>query len=125
MTLYSFFLPRSILNDVAFSQDLLTLASKPLFYKPKVIFSAPSPIPQPLIGLDETDPDLHVRSDSSGTAGGSGTRLKIAPRPEHIPVGVFNDILLNTLQNVMMEAVRGDLDLIEHNRVSSPNVSIR
>ncbi|XP_077437145.1 cilia- and flagella-associated protein 65 isoform X1 [Vanacampus margaritifer] len=116
---------RSILDDEAFSRSLLTMASKALFYKPKVIFCTPSPIPQPLIGLNETNPELHVRADGSGTAGGSGARLKMAPRAEHIPVGVFNDILLNTFQNVMMEAVRGDLDLTEHLRVSSPNVSVR
>ncbi|XP_061648370.1 LOW QUALITY PROTEIN: cilia- and flagella-associated protein 65 [Phyllopteryx taeniolatus] len=116
---------RSILDDDAFTRSLLTLASKPLFYKPKVIFSTPSPIPQPLIGLEETNPELHARADSLGTAAGSGAKLKMPPRAERIPLAVFNDILLNTLQNVMVEAVRGDLDLTEHHRVSSPNVSVR
>ncbi|XP_061142312.1 cilia- and flagella-associated protein 65 [Syngnathus typhle] len=110
---------RSILDNEAFSQSLLTLASKPLFYKPKVIFSAPSSIPQPLIGLEETNPELHFSADGSAAAGGA--KLRMGQCAERIPVDVLNDILLNTLQNVMMEAVRGELDLIE----SSPNVSIR
>ncbi|XP_061697979.1 cilia- and flagella-associated protein 65 isoform X3 [Syngnathoides biaculeatus] len=77
---------KSILDDDAFTRSLLQLASKPLFYKPKVIFSPPSPLPQPLIGLDETNPELHVRADSLGTAAGSGTRLKMPPRAERIPM---------------------------------------
>ncbi|XP_057708820.1 cilia- and flagella-associated protein 65 isoform X2 [Corythoichthys intestinalis] len=116
---------RSVLDDDAFTQSLLTIASKPLFYKPKVIFSAPAPVPQPLIPLVETNPELHVRADSVGMAGSSSMKLKIPPRVEHIPVGVFNDILLNTIQNLMVEVVRGDWDLMEQFSMSSPTISSR
>ncbi|KAJ4933197.1 hypothetical protein JOQ06_030032 [Pogonophryne albipinna] len=67
---------------------------------------------------------------SSGTQGeedqlspvdGEGT-----PHPEHVPADVSEEVLLNTLQNLIMEAVGGELVLTAHPRtVMLPPVSTR
>ncbi|KAM7380772.1 hypothetical protein PAMP_004045 [Pampus punctatissimus] len=117
---------RDILDDEAFAQSLITLASRPVTYKRHLL-----PTPQPQILLNGTKPGLkeqHGTVDSEETAGCSGNRLQTQTTlsTEHAHADMSEDILLNTLQNLMMEAVRGELVLTVHPRtIILPPVSAR
>lgn len=117
---------RGILGDEVFVQSLITLATRPVTYQPPL-----PPAPQPQVLLNGTKAGLeeqHSTVDSGGTAGCSGNRLQTQTTrsSEHVPVDMSEDVLLNTLQNVMMEAVRGELVLTVHPRtIILPPVSAR
>ncbi|XP_069010849.1 cilia- and flagella-associated protein 65 [Embiotoca jacksoni] len=104
---------RNILDDSAFVESLITLASKHTTYRPKETSSSPCPssspppTPRPQVLLSGT-------GDREETAGCSGTWSAL--RPERVPADMSEDILLNTLQNLMMEAVREELILTAHPR---------
>nr|XP_046260401.1 cilia- and flagella-associated protein 65 isoform X2 [Scatophagus argus] len=116
-----------ILDDPAFTQSLMTSASKPITYHPPF----PSSSPQHQILLSETmaeQREQHKEVDSEGTAGCSGNRPQTQETlfSAHVPADISENILLNTLQNLMMEAVRGELVLTAHPRfVILPPVSTR
>ncbi|KAF3842925.1 hypothetical protein F7725_001774 [Dissostichus mawsoni] len=90
----------------------------------------PSLSPSSLPSSSSSYPAPQAQLLSSGTQGeedplspvdGEGT-----PHPEHVPADVSEEVLLNTLQNLMMEAVRGELVLTAHPRtVMLPPVSTR
>lgn len=66
--------------------------------------------------------------DKEGTAGclGYGPQTQSTLHTNHVPADMSEDVLLNTLQNVMMEAVRGELVLTAHPRtIILPPVSKR
>ncbi|XP_053184754.1 cilia- and flagella-associated protein 65 [Scomber japonicus] len=117
---------RDILEDEAFAQSLITLASRPVTYQPAL-----PPTPQPQVLLNETKAELneqHSTVDSDGTAGCSGNRLKTETTlsTRHVSTDISEDVLLNTLQNLMMEAVSGELSLTVHPRtIILPPVSAR
>ncbi|XP_047455942.1 cilia- and flagella-associated protein 65 isoform X2 [Mugil cephalus] len=88
---------RDILDDSAFVQSLVTVASKPIIYRPRETPSQPPSLP---------------KSSSS-------------PIPR-VPADMSEYVLMNTLQNLMMEAVRGELVLTSHPRtIILPPVSTR
>eukprot|EP00064_Thunnus_orientalis_P002417 superscaffoldBa00000175_g2424 len=117
---------RGILDDEAFAQSLITLASRPVTYQPPL---PPTPQPQDLLnGTKAQLKEQHSPVDNDGTAGCSGNRLqtKTTLSTEHVPADMIEDVLLNTLQNLMMEAVRGELVLTVHPRtIILPPVSAR
>ncbi|KAM9346883.1 cilia- and flagella-associated protein 65 [Symphorus nematophorus] len=119
-----------ILDDPAFTQSLIPLASKPITYRlqetpPPRSPSSSHPAPQTQAlpsGTVAGQREQHHTVDSEGTAGCSGK----TPHAEHVPADLSEDVLLNTLQNLMMEAVRGELVLTAHPRtVILPPVSSR
>ncbi|XP_070694450.1 cilia- and flagella-associated protein 65 [Pempheris klunzingeri] len=129
---------RDILDDSAFTQSLFALASKPISYQlqetnPSHCSSLPSSVPSPpcptsshptsQVGVLFTGPTAeHNLVDKEGTAGCLGSR----PQSSQVPAEMSEDVLLNTLQNLMMEAVRGELILTTHTRtVILPPVSAR
>ncbi|XP_051260176.1 cilia- and flagella-associated protein 65 isoform X3 [Dicentrarchus labrax] len=139
---------RGILDDPAFTQSLITSAPKPISYQlgentPSHCSSFPSSlppphcptsshcVPQPQVPLSGTmtgHKEQHNPVDSEGTAGCSGNRPETQNtlHTEHVPADMMEDVLLNTLQNLMMEAVRGELVLTAHPRtVILPPVSTR
>lgn len=94
--------------------------------------SHPKPEPQVVLsgnecveaGLNEEDNAV----DRDGTAGRLDikTQTQNTLHPEYVPAYVAEDVLLNTLQNLMMEAVSGELVLTAHPRtVILPPVSAR
>lgn len=131
-------LSRDILDEPVFTQSLITLASKPITYRlqetsPYHCSSSPSslppppcptsshPTPQPPVLLSKTTAgktEQHNTMDSEGTAGCLGNRPQTQNtlHTEHAPADMSEDVLLNTLQNLMMEAVRGELVLTVHPR---------
>ncbi|XP_023806814.1 cilia- and flagella-associated protein 65 isoform X2 [Oryzias latipes] len=85
---------RDILEDSVFLQSLRTLASKPLVYHPAETSSC-SPTPTPLL-------------PASACGGGTARPAQTSPS-ERVPVHAAEAILRNTLQNLMMAAVKGEL----------------
>lgn len=137
-------LSRDVLDDAPFTQSLITLASKPITYQlqetgpshcssfssslpppPCPTSSHPTPQPQaPLPGQKEQ----HNTVDSEDTAGSLGNRPQTPSslNTERVPADLSEEVLLNTLQNLMMEAVRGELVLTAHPRtVILPPASTR
>ncbi|KAK2839571.1 hypothetical protein Q5P01_013311 [Channa striata] len=125
----------NILDDSVFVQSLITLGSKPIFYRPTEI----SPILQPSSSPSEIDPQVFSgtkaglnkndntvdREDSAGSLENKSQTQKTL-HPEYVPAYMAEDVLLNTLQNLMMEAVRGELVLTAYPRaVILPPVSAR
>ncbi|XP_035030976.2 cilia- and flagella-associated protein 65 [Hippoglossus stenolepis] len=107
----------NIVDDSAFAQSLFTVACKPVDYQPAE--TTPSHCP----------PSSPCLNEQRGTVDRAGTTLlgtRDKQHTERAPVDVSRDVLLNTFQNMMMEAVRGELGLTEHPRsVISPPVSTR
>uniref|UniRef100_A0A3B4UBL5 Cilia and flagella associated protein 65 n=1 Tax=Seriola dumerili TaxID=41447 RepID=A0A3B4UBL5_SERDU len=127
---------RNMLDDSAFVQSLITLASKPITYQPfhcPTVYpptsSPPKPQPQVLLsGTKAGSNQEHNTVDREGTAGCSGNtpQRQNTLHTKHVPDGMSEVVLLNTLQNLMMEAVRGELLLTAHPRtVILPPVSTR
>ncbi|XP_034550185.1 cilia- and flagella-associated protein 65 isoform X3 [Notolabrus celidotus] len=131
---------RDILDDSAFTQSLIPLASKPNTYRlPETTPSQPSlpslprptSAPHPQVTSSVTmavQQEQHNPVDSQCTAGGSAKRpqTETALHRSHVPADISEDVLLNTIQNLMMEAVRGELVLTAHPRsVNLPPVSPR
>lgn len=147
----SLFLYRDILDDSAFTQSLGALALKPRTYQisetpPSQCSSLPSstpspshdcptttsqaaPQPQPLFGGTITvQKEQHNLVESQDIAGSfiTGPQRENTQHRRHVPVDISEDVLLNTIQNLMMEAVRGELVLTAHPRsVNLPPVSNR
>ncbi|XP_035860503.1 cilia- and flagella-associated protein 65 isoform X3 [Sander lucioperca] len=124
-----------ILDDPAFTQSLITLASKPITYQLRKTSpsSLPSFLPPPSCPTIPSHPthqrqvllsgtvgqkEQHNTVDSEGTAGCWRNRrpTQNTPHTEHVPADMSEDVLLNTLQNLMIEAVRGELVLTAHPR---------
>uniref|UniRef100_UPI0037E8BD37 cilia- and flagella-associated protein 65 n=1 Tax=Semicossyphus pulcher TaxID=241346 RepID=UPI0037E8BD37 len=139
---------RDILDDPAFTQSLITLASKPITYPLSETIPSPSPsfqssIPSPpyptsshakpqhqtvLSGIVAEKREQHNTVDSQETTGGLVNRppKHNPPHTEHVPANMSEDVLLSTIQNLMMEAVRGELVLTAHPRTATfPPVSAR
>ncbi|XP_061578921.1 cilia- and flagella-associated protein 65 [Cololabis saira] len=115
---------RNILDDSAFIQSLVTLACKPKIYQPTQlstdhVLSAPPPscVPTCVTSSSSTIPQSHIRLDGTmdrDRAAGCLENTFQTQSPEHVPADSSEAVLLNTLQNVMMEAVRGELVLTSH-----------
>lgn len=147
----SFSFCRNILDDSAFIQSLITLVSKPITYQPTETSpslcppvpsssdfptcptsSHPKPEPQVVLsgtecietGLNEEDNTV----DRDGTAGSleNQPQTQDTLHPEYVLAYMAEEVLLNTLQNLMMEAVNEELILTAHPRtVILPPVSVR
>ncbi|XP_054471804.1 cilia- and flagella-associated protein 65 [Anoplopoma fimbria] len=128
-----------ILDDPVFTQSLTTLPSKPIPYQIQETSSShcsssPSPSslpppdcttsshltpkPQNLSSGTTEQKEQHNTVDKEGTAGYSSNKPQTqnTPHTQHVPADMNEDVLLNTLQNLMMEAVRGELVLTAHPR---------
>ncbi|XP_033474057.2 cilia- and flagella-associated protein 65 [Epinephelus lanceolatus] len=129
---------RSILDDPAFTQSLFTLPFKPITYQlqetsPHPCSSSPFPHPTPhpeglLSGMLAGQAEQHNPVDSEGITRCSrkGPPKQNTPHAEHMPADISEDFLLNTLQNLMMEAVRGEPVLTAHPcTIMLPPVSTR
>lgn len=138
---FAFFLlcfSRSILDDPSFKESLINLPFKPITYRlpdtgPSHCSSIPSstappptsphPTSQPQCPLSGRE--QHHTVDEAGTAG-RPEKTQNTPHIEHEAADLCEDVLLNTLQNLMMEAFRGELDLTAHPRsVILPPASTR
>ncbi|KAG7241732.1 hypothetical protein INR49_025197 [Caranx melampygus] len=114
---------RSILDDSAFVDILVTLASK--------LHQSSQCSPVCPTSSGETKAESHEECntvDGEGTAGCSGNAppTQNTPHAHRVPDVMSEAILLNTFQNLMMEAVRGELVLTAHPRtVILPPVSAR
>ncbi|XP_029968198.1 cilia- and flagella-associated protein 65 [Salarias fasciatus] len=123
---------RDILDDSAFVEHLITLPSKPDIHqlsahrpplpsspRPAVRpTSSPPPPSQPMVPLaGKAD-----RKDTTGRSGhGAQTR-----KMERAPADICEDVLMNAIQNLMMEAVRGELVFAtDHRNINPPPASIR
>ncbi|XP_053295148.1 cilia- and flagella-associated protein 65 [Pleuronectes platessa] len=100
----------NIVEDSAFVQSLFTLACKPVDYQPTGVTPSPCPPSSPCPRPQAVSSGTEVTVDSAGTAP-LGTRDK--QHTDCAPVDVIKDVLPNTFQNLMMEAVRGELCLWE------------
>ncbi|XP_029386708.1 cilia- and flagella-associated protein 65 [Echeneis naucrates] len=119
---------REILDDSTFVESLMTLASKPVTYQPTKRF--PSHCPPQLQSQDQ------LRGTRAGLIGEYTVNRK-GPEglwgdtnstlyTQHVLDDMCETVLLNTLQNLMMEAVRGELELTAHPRtVILPPASTR
>uniref|UniRef100_A0A671V1K3 Cilia and flagella associated protein 65 n=1 Tax=Sparus aurata TaxID=8175 RepID=A0A671V1K3_SPAAU len=132
---------RSILDDPNFTDTLINLPFKPITYRlpdtgPSHCSSTPSstappptsshPTAQPLRLLSAREQrEQHNIVDKAGTAG-RPAKTQHTPHTEHVAADMCEDVLLNALQNLMMEAFRGELDLTAHPRsVILPPASTR
>lgn len=132
-------LSRCILHDPTFSQSLIASTSEPITHQrqePGPSDSSTPPCPPPPPPCPSFPPLLSGRLarqreqcdtvDREGTAGCPGNRLQTQRHTDHAPADVTEDILLNTLQNLMTEAVRGELVLTAHPRtIILPPISRR
>ncbi|XP_008291748.1 coiled-coil domain-containing protein 108, partial [Stegastes partitus] len=127
---------RNILDDSAFVRSLIPLASKPHTYQPTETTSShcasfPSSPRPPVCSTSSSpraspQPPVLLSGDRQRTAGGSGAEAQRSPQAERVPADMTEDVLLSTLQNLMMEAVRGELVLTAHpHTVISPPASPR
>ncbi|KAM8855968.1 cilia- and flagella-associated protein 65 isoform 2-T2 [Spinachia spinachia] len=115
---------RDILEDPAFIFSLNALSPRPIIYQllppapDSPTFSQLAPDPQILSGGTGQQKEQRDTADSEGAAGrwrdNSPTQSTVLA--EHAPADLSEDVLLNTLQNLMMEAVRGELILTAHPR---------
>uniref|UniRef100_A0A3B5BC41 Si:ch1073-349o24.2 n=1 Tax=Stegastes partitus TaxID=144197 RepID=A0A3B5BC41_9TELE len=126
----------NILDDSAFVRSLIPLASKPHTYQPTETTSShcasfPSSPRPPVCSTSSSpraspQPPVLLSGDRQRTAGGSGAEAQRSPQAERVPADMTEDVLLSTLQNLMMEAVRGELVLTAHpHTVISPPASPR
>ncbi|XP_077947353.1 cilia- and flagella-associated protein 65 isoform X2 [Gasterosteus aculeatus] len=139
---------RDILEDPAFILSLTALSSRPITYQ---LFSShgssppsslpPPPPPPDFPTFSQLTPDPQILSsgtaerkeqrgtaDSAGTAGRwrNNSPTQSTAHAEHVPADLSEEVLLNTLQNLMMEAVRGELVLTARPRaVIQPPVCTR
>ncbi|CAG5865404.1 unnamed protein product [Menidia menidia] len=100
---------RDVLVDPAFIKSMITLSSKPCIYKPKempptLCPTALSP-PRPPSSLSTSKPHFLL----NGTTDRKETAVHFENRPQ--TQTTHEVVLMNTLQNLMMEAVRGELVL--------------
>lgn len=118
---------RSVFDDPAFTQSLMGSTSTPTHRQvqepPATHCSTSShPAAQHQSRLSGTmagqKEQQHTTVDSEGTAGRSGNRPQTQNtlHTDQVPADMIEDVLLNTLQNLMMEAVRGELVLTAHPR---------
>ncbi|XP_056292370.1 cilia- and flagella-associated protein 65 [Pseudoliparis swirei] len=115
-----------ILDDPAFIHSLVTLPSLPITYQLQETSSShrptsPPPLtpkPQVLLSGAAAQNEQHHIVDSEGPAGRLRNQrgTQNTAHTEHVPADMSEDVLLNTLQNLMMEAVRGELVLTAHPR---------
>lgn len=132
---FSLTFSRDILDDETFAQSLLSIYSRPITYQQQEttssLLSSSPPPPQTQVLLNGTEAGMkeqHHTVDSVGTAGRSENmpQTRVTPHCKRAPADMCVDILLNTLQNLMTEAVRGELDLTVHPRsIILPPVSAR
>ncbi|MEQ2261966.1 hypothetical protein XENORESO_018890 [Xenotaenia resolanae] len=115
---------KNLLDDKTFLESLMALAFKPPAYQPH-----PSTNPSSILPSSPQPPVLvNGTVDGERATGCSETisRTQTTHWPDLAPVDVIEDILLNTLQNIMMEAVRGELVLTAHpNTIMLPPFSVR
>lgn len=115
--------PRDVLDDKVFTESLLSLSCRPVVYQPPETTGVLLRGTQ--AGLSK---QLHP-VDKERTAGRWSSRTQpphVSEQRQRVPAEMCEDILLNTLQNLMVEAVRGELDLTAHPRtISLPPVSSR
>ncbi|KAM4558144.1 cilia- and flagella-associated protein 65 isoform 2-T2 [Odontesthes bonariensis] len=130
---------RDILDDSAFIQSLIALSSKPSIYKPTEISPTLYPwvpsLPCPATRVTSSSPStpqppflLNGTIDRKGTGESSENRpqMQSTLQSQHAPAHVTEAILMNTLQNLMMEVIRGELVLTAHPRsISLPPFSRR
>lgn len=139
---------RDILEDPDFILSLTALSSRPITYQ---LFSShgssppsslpPPPPPPDFPTFSQLTPDPQIlssgtaeRKEQRGTADSEGTAARwrnnsptqSTAHAEHVPADLSEEVLLNTLQNLMMEAVRGELVLTARPRaVIQPPVCTR
>ncbi|XP_028993480.1 cilia- and flagella-associated protein 65 [Betta splendens] len=121
---------KNILDDSAFSQSLLTVASRPIIYQPTQPFRPHYPPIQssPHFTTCPTSPHPEPKAQvvSSGTEGTLEAKTQNKRHTAYVPVHIAEEVLRNTLQNLMLEAVSGELVLTAHPRsVSLPPASAR
>ncbi|XP_037831837.1 cilia- and flagella-associated protein 65 isoform X2 [Kryptolebias marmoratus] len=99
---------RDVLEDSVFVQSLTALASKLRTYQLMKMSSTPRPF-----STHSSSPKPHVLC--SGTVDREGTEETQATlQPEYAPADMCEVVLMNTFQNLMTEAVRGELVLTAH-----------
>uniref|UniRef100_A0A3Q3M416 Cilia and flagella associated protein 65 n=1 Tax=Mastacembelus armatus TaxID=205130 RepID=A0A3Q3M416_9TELE len=135
---------RNIHDDSAFIQSANALVSDPITSQPAEPSLSHCPSSpfflHPLVPrTSSSSPELQLTRPKLGlneehnTVGVEGAAcLEIRPRTQstehtkHVPANISETVLLNTLQNLMMEAVRGELNLTGHPRnVILPRVSTK
>ncbi|XP_041857030.1 cilia- and flagella-associated protein 65 isoform X2 [Melanotaenia boesemani] len=119
---------RDILDDSAFIKSL-TLCYKPAIYRPTQISSTNSrniPTPpcsptQPISCSTSTpQPNGIVERKEAAGCSENKPRMQTTLKSKHAPADVCQVILMNTFQNLMMEAVRGELVLTAHPHTVTP-----
>ncbi|XP_068602653.1 cilia- and flagella-associated protein 65 [Brachionichthys hirsutus] len=126
---------RSIFHDPAFAQFLVASPSKAIAYEgkepgPSHCSTTPSSLSFP------TPPDHTVllkgavpqQKEQCNTVVGDGTAgcLGETPRALHAPLDLSEDVLLETLQDLMMEAISGEFALTAHpSTITLPPVPTR
>lgn len=140
---FSLFLCRDILDDLSFIQTLNTMLFKPVTYQPAETSPSPRPSPdvsvrptssrhkpEPVSGNECFEPELNEEDNlvdrTTAQCLDNKPQTQNTLHPEYVPRYIAEDVLLNTVQNLMMEAVRGELVLTAHPRaVMLPPVSAR
>lgn len=117
MSVSSSFFCRSILDDSAFVNTLVPLASK--------LHQSSQCSPVCPTSSRETKAESHEEHSTVDRTGNAPPTQSV-PHARRVPDVMSEAILLNTFQNLMMEAVRGELVLTAHPRtVILPPVSTR
>ncbi|XP_037542268.1 cilia- and flagella-associated protein 65 [Nematolebias whitei] len=101
------FLLNDVLEDSTFVQSLATLSSKIRTYQQIKM----SPTPHPL-STSSSSSEPRVLFETVDREGAEETQTTL--QPELAPADMCETILINTLQNLMTEAVRGEFDLTAH-----------
>ncbi|XP_041663704.1 cilia- and flagella-associated protein 65 [Cheilinus undulatus] len=122
---------RDILDDSAFTKSLLTMVSRPVTYLKLQETCQPPSSPSQTVSQPQTkvvQKEQYNLVDSQETARGLEKKPEIdnALHMSHVSADVSEGVLLDTLQTLMVEAVRGELILTVHPRNATlPPVSPR
>lgn len=100
---------RDILDDSELVEDLITLASKPITYK---LPETPTPCPSLRASSSNKPESMPHKADEANAEGSEDGPGK--EKPFFQCADLPEEISLYTLQNLMMEAIKGELDLTVH-----------
>lgn len=104
---------RDLLDDSAFAESLMVLASRPPIYECQT--SATPPITFPSSPQHSVQSNWTVDGEAAVCLG-KISQIQATAESKHAPSDLAEAVLLKTLQNLMMEAVTGELTLFAYPR---------
>ncbi|XP_027877734.1 cilia- and flagella-associated protein 65 isoform X2 [Xiphophorus couchianus] len=109
---------KDLLEDSAFVESLMVLASKPPIYEGQTSTS-PS-VTFPSSPQHSVQSNWTVDGEEAAVCLGKISQIQATAESKHVPSDLAEAVLLKTLQNLMMEAVTGELTFSAYSRSKIP-----